>query len=80
MAKYFTPPEMSKAFLQKISDLPQEDQLRRIKESFQDVFKGISVYKYLQVQLLIDDHVKPIIQPQRKIPFAKKEKFDKLSD
>ena len=63
LAKYLTPPEMSKAFLQKISDLPQECQLWHIKESFhfQDFFKGIGKHNYRQVQLLIDDNVKPII-------------------
>ena len=30
--------------------------------------------------MCIRDRVKPIIQPQRKIPFAKREKFDKVLD
>ena len=46
MAKQLTPTEISKVYLQKISDLPQEGQLCRIKASFQDVFKGIGKHKY----------------------------------
>ena len=80
MAKHPTSPEMSKAFLWKISDLPQEEQLRRVKKSFQHVFKGIVKHKYHKIQLLIDDNMKPITQPQRKIPFAKREKFGKILD
>ena len=61
MAQHFTPPEMSKVFLGEMPGLPQEGQLRRIKATFQDVLKGIGKHKYRQVQLLIDDNVKPII-------------------
>ena len=77
---HLTPAEISKAFLQKISHLLQEGQLHRIKVSFQDIFKGINKHKYCQIQLIIDDNVKPIIQPQRKIRFAKREKLNKILD
>ena len=46
MAKHLTSPELSKAFLRKISDLPQEVQLWRIKASFQDVYRGMDRCKY----------------------------------
>ena len=46
MAKHLTPPEVSKLFLRKISDLPQEGQLQWIKECFREVLKGICKYKY----------------------------------
>ena len=78
MAKHLTSPEISKAFLWKISDLPQEGQLWRIKASFQDVYKGIDKRKYCQVQLLIVDNVKLIIQPKHKILFAKRGQLNKI--
>lgn len=67
MAKRLMPPEMRKAFLQKVLDLPQEGQLWDIKETFQDILKEIGKEKYHQVRLLIENNVKPIIQPQSKI-------------
>lgn len=80
MAKRLTLPEMRKAFLQKVLDLPQEGQLWDIKQTFQDILKGIGKDKYHQVRLLIDNNVKPIIQPQSKISFVKREKLDKILD
>ena len=80
MPKHLTIPEMSKAFLHKILDLPQEGQLKRIRESLQDVFKGIGKHKFCQIQLLINNDVKPIIQSQHRIPFAKMKKLDKILD
>ena len=85
MAKHLTPAEISKVLLQKISDLPQEGQFQHIKASFQDIFKEIGKHKYhqhkyCQVQLIIDDNVKPIIQPQFKLPSANREKLDKILD
>ena len=41
VTKHLMLPEMSKAFLRKISHLLQEDQLWCIKETFQNVFKRI---------------------------------------
>ena len=32
------------------------------------------------MELLIDEETRPIIQPQRKIPFARREKFDGVLD
>ena len=55
-------------------------QLLYIKESFQDVFKGIGKHKYCQVQLFIDNNLKLIIQPQCKIPFIKREILNKMLD
>lgn len=54
--------------------------LQCIKARFQDIFKGIGEHKYCQVQLLIDNKVKPIIKPQRNIPFIKRKQLNKISD
>ena len=35
-----------------------------MKASFQDIFNGVGKHKSCQVQLLIDNNVKLIIQPQ----------------
>ena len=45
-----------------------------------DIFKGIGKHKYRQVELSIDDSVKPKAQPQRRIPFPKHEQLDKILD
>ena len=45
---------------------------------FPEVFKGIGKHKFRKITLIIDKNVKPIIQPQRRIPFAKREKLDEV--
>ena len=45
---------------------------------FPEVFKGIGKHKYRKIKLNIDKDVKPIIQPQRRIPFAKREKLEEV--
>ena len=80
MVKHLTPPIKSRKFLQQISDMLQEGQFKRIKENFKEVFQGIGKHRYSQVPLLIDENIKPIVQLQRKILFAKREKLDSILD
>lgn len=54
--------------------------LQRILDKHKDVFKGIALYKYEKVKLLIDETVEPIAQPQWKIPFAKWSQLDLIFD
>ena len=80
MAQHLTPLTTTEAFMTTIKEQGQEQQIKNITEHYPAVFKGIGKHKYRQVKLLIDPAVKPIIQPQRKIAFAKREKLDKILD
>ena len=44
------------------------------------LFKGIGKYQFWKITLNIDKDVKPIIQPQQRIPFAKREKLDEVNN
>lgn len=80
MANHLTKQDAHRQAQQQVSHLLQSQQIEQIQENFQDVFHGIGKHKYRQVEVLIDEHVKLIIQPQRNIPFAKWEKFDNVLD
>lgn len=71
MANHLTKQDAHRQAQQQVSHLLQSQQIEQIQENFQDVFHGIGKHKYRQVEVLIDEHVKLIIQPQRNIPFAK---------
>ena len=80
MAEHLTPQKTSDTYLKQLSNMPQATKIQKITEKHDAVFKGIGKHKYRQVHLLIDPDIKPIIQPQRKIPFAKREKLDTILD
>ena len=47
-----------------------------ILRSFQDRFEGLGKLKDFQLKLYVDDNVKPVAQPARKIPFKMREKVE----
>ena len=77
MATHLTKQESNRQTQKQLAQLPQQQRIEQIQQKFQDVFHEI---KYRQVELLIDETAKPIIQSQRKIPFSKKEKFNDVLD
>ena len=42
------------------------------------MFEGIGKHRYRVVKLSVDKSVPPKIQPQRRIPFAKREQFEAI--
>ena len=80
MSNTLTPAEKSIEFLNSLNQQTQSATMESIVNNFQSVFQGIGKHRYRQVQLIIDQDVKPIIQPQRKIPFAKRDKLDTILD
>lgn len=80
MAKQLTP--LSKA-TKYVNHLHQQHStseyvVQHIVDKHQNVFLGIGKHKYRQVELIIDKTVKPKIQPQRRIPFPKREQFEEI--
>ena len=59
-----------------------EPRTQQIIKRYASVFQGIGKHKYRQITLHIDESVLPVIQPQKKIPFAfaKRDKLDTLLD
>ena len=51
---------------------------KKIIDRHSSVFKGIAKHRYRQVELGIDKRVKPKIQPHCRVPFPKREHFDKI--
>ena len=49
-----------------------------IVSHYHDVFEGIGKHKYRQVRLHINKDVPPVVQAQRRIPFAHREKLETL--
>ena len=47
-----------------------------ILRSFQDRFEGLGKLKDFQLKLYVDENVKPVAQPARKIPFKMREKVE----
>ena len=48
----------------------------KLKQKLDHVFQGIGKHKYRKITLNVDESVPPVIQPVRRIPFAKREKLD----
>ena len=80
MAKHLTPLAATDEFMSTIKEKSQKQKIQNITDHYPKVFEGIGKHKFRQVELLIDPTVKPVIQPQRKIAFAKREKLDKILD
>ena len=54
--------------------------MKAIKDLCPNVFQGIGKRKYRQVKLAVDESVQPFVQPQCKIPFAKRPQLEKIPD
>ena len=50
---------------------------QEIIDRHSSVFKRIDKHRYRQVKLSIDRTVKSKVQPQHRVPFPKREQFDK---
>ena len=53
-------------------------QVEEMVEMFNKQFKGIGCHKFRQIKLDVDENVKPRIQAQRRIPFAKREALEEI--
>ena len=75
MSKYLTPvskcQEILKGMINRNADIVNE-----LKQRFHNVFTGIGKHKFRKITLNVDENVPPIVQPVRRIPFAKREKLD----
>ena len=54
--------------------------MKAIKNLHRNVFQGIGKHKYRKVKLAVDESVQPFVQPQCKIPFAKRPQLEKILD
>ena len=81
MSKQLTPLATTAAYVEKLHAEHQPISVTdTILKKHGKVFKGIGKHKFRQVQLNIDKEVPPKIQPQRRIPFPKREQFEKILD
>ena len=78
MAERLTSLETSAKWMKNNKGSSQKNTIDRITEHHSTVFQGIGKHKFRQVKLIIDEEVKPIIQPQRKVPFAKRPQLDTI--
>ena len=80
IAKHVTPSQASmqlELHLTNTTKTPQE-KTQAVIQHFNEVFTGIGRHKYRQITLHIDQEVPPVVQPQRRIPFAHRDKLDVL--
>ena len=56
----------------------QKEKKNHITKHFHSVFEGIGKHRYRQIKLHIDETVNPVIQPQRRIPFTRREQLEEL--
>jgi hypothetical protein len=54
-----------------------DDRKAIIKQKFPKCFEGVGKLKDFQLKIPIDESVKPVIQPIRRIPFLLREKLDR---
>ena len=80
MAKLMTPVEDCQKLEQQFekNSTSQKHKTNDIINHFQDVFTGIGKHKYRRVQQHVDPAVPPVVQAQRRIPFAQRDKLDAL--
>jgi hypothetical protein len=57
-----------------------DDRKAIIKQKFPKCFEGVGKLKDFQLKIPIDESVKPVIQPIRRIPFHLLEKLDRKLD
>ena len=56
----------------------QKEKIDHIIKHFDLVFERIGKHSYRQIKLHTDETVNPVIQPQRKMPFARREQLEEL--
>ena len=77
MSKYLTTEREINQKLQRLKEpIQSEAQVNEMIGKYPKVFQGIGCHKYRQIKLNIDPTVTPKIQPQRKIPVAKRGPLD----
>ena len=55
------------------ANVPQADRKASLKARFPQVFQGLGKLKRYQLRLHIDETVRPVAQPVRRIPFSRRE-------
>ncbi|XP_065067008.1 uncharacterized protein K02A2.6-like [Rhopilema esculentum] len=80
MAEHLTSKKSSEQRLDNIYKHKQDatDRVKAIVDQYPGVFEGIGKHRYRVVKLSVDKSVPPKIQPQRRIPFAKREQFEAI--
>ena len=79
IAKHLMPePELQAKYAQMQTDRESPQQAEEMLNIFEKQFQGIGCHKFRQVRLDIDSSVKPRVQAQRRIPFAKRIKLDEI--
>ena len=78
IAAHLTPESACKQLEQELEakSTTQKEKIDHIIKHFDVVFEGIGKNLYRQIKLHIDETVNPVIQPQRRIPFARKEQLE----
>ena len=83
MTEHLTSAEQCKQIVASLSsnnDPAENETVKAIKDLCPNVFHGIGKHNYRQVKLAVDESVQPFVQPQRKIPFAKRPQLEKILD
>ena len=62
------------------ANAPQADRKASLKARFPQVFQGLGKLKGYQLKLHIDETVRPVAQPVRRIPFSRREKVTQKLD
>ena len=79
MSNILTPLAVGSTYVHQLHQHPTTVEVtQQIINKHPNVFKGIGRHKYRQVKLNIDKAIHPKIQPQRRIPFAKRQQFDNI--
>ena len=80
IAAHLTPKSACKQLEQELEakSATQKEKIDHIIKHFDVVFEGIGKHRYSQIRLHIDETVNPVIQPQRRIPFARREQLEEL--
>ena len=80
MAQHLTPSQQSVETLHNIYEQYHAvpDRTEAIIAQHPNVSKGIGKHKYRVVELSVDKSVTPRIQPQRRIPFARRHQFEEI--
>ena len=78
METKLTPLSQATQVVNEIYEKGTQGATQEIIDRHSSVFKGIGKHRYRQVKLTIDKTVKHKFQPQRRVPFPKREQFDKI--
>ena len=81
MSQHLTPLAESARALENMprsEALGENETMKCLQKKFSSVFTGIGKHKYRQVKLIVDETVKPVVQAVRRIPFAKRDKLEKV--